>query len=284
MNLGPIHSHLREILVHPTSRELIVVGGASILLKRDWLARKSARTLITELPSARATGDLDFALSLDLFTTPEKGKQVREMIDQLGYTSKADFMQFVKNDIQMDLMSRMPNGDERKLIKVDRSRVGSKAKIFLHGMTTPEAFAVERLPITIDVELDDDAGEAEALTAIVAHPYGLINMKIRAAHDRFRCKAEGHEPKQFSQKHALDVYALVAAMTEKELAECEDLSKEFATHPIADEIRHEATTLFSTQGGKAFREAEVLAKQSLEHGVFWDALQEAIAIQSHGLG
>lgn len=279
MNLGPLHAPLREILRDKRSGDLILVGGASILVKRDWLARTEAPTLMRSIPPARATQDLDFALKIELFCVEEKGRQVRELMDALGYEPQQPNWQFEKGDVQIDFLARQPEGDELQSVKFDEMRVSRKPTIHLHGRTTPEAFAIESLPITLDVHLTGEDESIDVVSAVVAHPYGLLNMKVRAAHDRYRCKRQGTSPKPYSEKHAHDVYALIAAITEKELAECSSLEKQFQDKPIAMAIRDEAVVLFSTPEAEGCREAERQLGQPIDHGVFWEALQKALGIE-----
>jgi hypothetical protein len=58
----PLRPHLLDILAAPVSSDLILAGGFGLLLKQEHLYQTEARTLITPLPPARATQDLDFFL------------------------------------------------------------------------------------------------------------------------------------------------------------------------------------------------------------------------------
>lgn len=279
MHIGPVHHSLIEILEHPASPNLILVGGVSILLRLDWLRRQQARTLIDQIPAARATSDLDFILSLDLFVNSEKGANVRVMLDELGYNSKTDFMQFTKGDVQIDFMARVPDSAELwSKLKVGGSRVGSRVGIDLHGIPTKEAFAVEDEPYKVDVVLDRSPGLNERFAVRIAHPFGLINMKVRAAQDWLECRLKQDPPKPYSEKHALDVYILIASLTEPELLQCERLASQYEDHQLAKEIRREAMALFSTPQSPGFIEAKRQAGQEIDHGSFFDGLSQSLRI------
>lgn len=277
MHTGPVHDNLVEILEHPASSNLILVGGMSILLRMDWLRRQQVRTLIEEIPAARATRDLDFILGLDLFVDRQKGTVVRKMLNELGYKSKTDFMQFIKGGVLIDLMARQPDvNDENSALKVNDSRVGSRDTISLHGRNTAEAFAVEDHPYVVQVQLDRKSGLVDRFSVRIAHPYSLINMKVRATRDWHESKSNPSSPKPFGEKHALDVFILVASLTEPELLDCERLASKYKDHKVAREIRSEAEALFSTLQSPGFAEVRRQAGRIIDHGSFFDGLRQSI--------
>jgi hypothetical protein len=279
MNLGPINDSLRQILRDERSKDLIIVGGASILIKRDWLARSNQQTLVETLPPARATEDLDFVLRIEIFSSEQKSHEVRELIDELGYVPQSEFWQFSKDGVPLDFMARQPEGDELHFVKFDKTRVGRRPTSVLHGRTTPEAFAVETLPIRLDVALTNDQDGNDVFSTAVAHPYALLNMKVRAAHDDYLRRQEIGLTKKYGEKHALDVYSIVAAMTRNELSECSLLANQFGDRTTAKEIRSEATVLFSGPTTAGFVQAQQQVRERLDHGIFWDALREALGIR-----
>ena len=275
MNLGPIEACLEEILGMVGSQQLILVGGAAILVKRGWLEQNNAQTLISTIPLARSTLDLDFLLKLDLFTQRTPGEEVRAMLDTLQFKPKERFWQFEKGDVTVDFLARAPINE--KGVKVKELRVGAKPTIYLHGRWTPEAFAVELYPTAIEVAFDGVHGKKK-LTAKVAHSYGLLNMKVRAAHDWLQRRLNGEESKPYSDKHTIDVYILTGSLTLAELGECRNMANSFEGLAIAQSIREEARALFSRPDSPGFIEAQRQAGSDLDHRVFWDGLREALGI------
>ncbi len=277
MNYGPIEQCLKEILGHEAAEHLILVGGAAILVKRGWLERIQAKTLITAIPLARSTEDVDFLLSLDLFVRRDGGREIRSMLDELKYIPKQEFWQFAKGDITVDFLARIPTGESG--VKLNEPRVGAKPSIRLHGHVTPEAFAVEVNPAMIEVVFGNGPS-TEIRKANVAHTYGMLNMKTRAAFDWLQRRLRGEAPKPFSEKHALDVYILTASMTFGELEECRAMAANYVDHPIARAICQEAKNLFSHPNSPGYLEAQRQVQMELDHAVFWDGLREALGIDT----
>ncbi len=188
----PLLVHLIDIVSDPAAEGLILAGGFGIRLKQAYLQNIQARTLIPNVPEARATLDLDFFLRISLFVQTERGKAVRALLDRLDYAEHTPRWQFGKSlvvgdperKVKVDLLARSPKEDEG--IHVKPPRVGSRSGIDLHGFETPEAFAVEDLPVSLPLEGSNSGGDSVKASVMVPHAYASLNMKVKAAHDWLR--------------------------------------------------------------------------------------------------
>ena len=281
----PLLPHLLDILTAPVSSDLILAGGFGLRLKQEYLRQTGARTLISPLPPARATQDLDFFLRMDLWLDSAKGAAVRNLLNTLSYRERVAHLKFEKplspdapdeRLVKVDLLARTPRADEnvpvRRASDPTRhpSRVGSGSGIDLHGGETPEAFAVEDSPILIQVSGTTTSGVPAQAVVRVPHPYAWLNMK--AAQDWTA------RPKPFSEKHAFDVYLLSAMLTQGELEQAEALAVRYTDNPVAVEIRAAAVDLYAMPSSPGFVEAQRQAGSPLDHEIFWEALRVALGI------
>ncbi|MDX1934762.1 MAG: hypothetical protein SFU56_19365 [Capsulimonadales bacterium] len=280
----PLFPHLLDVLADPASEGLILAGGFGLRLKQEHLRRTGARTLLAEIPPARATQDLDFFLRMELWSDADKGAAVRGLLDRLGYRERVPHLKFEKalapdaRTVKVDLLARTPLPEEnipvRRAADPTRhpSRVGSGTGIDLHGGETPEAFAVEDAPVSVAVSGVATDGTPVEASVLVPHPYAWLNMKVKAADDWTQ------RPKPFAEKHAFDVYLLVAMLTPDEVAKAETLAARYANHSVAAEVRVAAARLYGEPSGPGFAEAERQASGPLDHGLFWEALRAALGI------
>lgn len=63
----PFLPHLLDIISSDYAEGLILVGGYGLRIKQDWLRDVLSDTLISIIPEARATWDLDFFLRMQWF-------------------------------------------------------------------------------------------------------------------------------------------------------------------------------------------------------------------------
>lgn len=282
-----LYPHLLDILSDPAAEYLILAGGFGLQVKRkyidDQVKQGQIRTLIANIPEARATTDLDFFLKLEVFVAQENTAVVRTMFETLRFHVREgrEHWQFSRpilpgsnNEVIVDLLARLPENED---IRSDNIRVKSRAKkTRLHGRTTPEAFAVERQTMQISLER---LGDGQDLVVSVPHPFPWICMKMVATQDWWRNRGTpDHKPG--AEKHAFDVYILVAMLTESELQECTAMSRLYADHDQFAKIKAAAVEMFSATDAPGFLQSREAAKTDLEFDVFWDALQQALGLKS----
>lgn len=276
--IDPLFPHLLDIVSDPASEGLILAGGFGIRLKQAYLRETGERTLISVIPDARATQDLDFFLSLALFVQQERGAAVRALLDRLGYAEYTPKYQFGKPfdaeqpalKVKVDLLARLPT--EKEDVRVKSPRVGAGSGIDLHGRETPEGFAVEDHPLRLMVHGTRSDGVEVEGKLLVPHPYAWINLKIKAAHDWLRMERGEIAHKPRSERHVFDVYVLIAMLTEIELAVAEKLAQSYAAHPEARRVAECAQELFGRSDASGALEILRQIGDSFDYTLFYEGL------------
>lgn len=275
MNEDPLHPHLLDILKSPASSGLILAGGYGLQLKREHI--RGQRTLMEFIPEVRSTLDLDFFLRLEIFVNPEEARDIRALLDSLGYEPTAEHFLFKKplgdnypdKVAKVDLLAREPSSEQG--IKVKPPRVGSKASVGLHGRYTPEAFAVEESTTRILVNKSPD------LYVDVPHPFPWIVMKTVAAGDWMNHRGTEKE-KPGSNKHPFDVYVLTSMITEEELESCQTFNEKYGSQDKMREARELGYALFGTPDSPGFLEVCRQADRKLEFDLFWEGYQTVMGL------
>jgi hypothetical protein len=276
----PLLPHLLDLLKQAPPDSFVLGGGFGLILKQRHLQYHRAATLAASaghnLPPARATQDLDLFLKMEVFTHPDRGRVLRQGLDDLGYQVLTGKFQFSKPlspelpgmAVRVDLLSRLPRQDEA--VPVRGVRVGAGADAGVHGRKVPEAFAVDRGPVAIDVV---EQGRPLASVRVPA-PFAWLNMKVRAAHDWLVSTDDA----QSSVRHAFDAALIVAMLTEDELQESARLAREFQGHPVGAQIREEAVRLFGTPESAGWQGARGQGMFD-DHGLIWDVMREMLRIE-----
>ncbi len=277
----PLVNHLIDLVEAAPTESFIVVGGLGMMLKRAHLLKVQATTLVSPLPEARATADIDIYLRIKLFLQPTLRDSFRSTVDDLGYVPRVKNWQFEKLlnpttgdlTVTLDLLSREPIAGEA--VRRNPLRVGQGV---IHGRTTPEAFAVEHSPISIQVH-----AETRSAQISVPHPYNWIIMKVRAAYDWLLFDQGATKLREGQQapsaKHAFDVVLLVAMMTEEELDSSRAVRESFTHLEIARSILEEAITLYETETSRGWLEAMRGGATGIEHALVWETLQQVLGIE-----
>ena len=302
----PLLPYLFEIVSRPEGKAGVLAGGLGLRLKRDFLNLTNAKTLFDVVPELRATSDMDFLLRMDLWAKKDErtgefpAKGFRAMLVELGYQHVLNSWKLRKpysgiegKFVELDLQARLPQKDSsgqkieaEMLIKVKEKQVGREMGVNLSGLATPEAFAFEESPISIEIQLDDRKAVVQ-----VPHPYAWLNLKVTAATDWWlEINGEKKPKKPLDNgdsrrlKHVTDVYIIVGMMTEEELTLAETLALKYVNLPIARTIREGAKALFGTRESegclaiKAHNNGELSGHFDENYDVFWDALSRALCV------
>ena len=275
-------AHLLDIASDPASGDLILGGGYGIRMKQRYLRQSESKTLIPAIPDARATQDLDFFLPMAFFIQKQRAQAIRALLDRLDYQEYTPRWQFGKSidvntpeiKMKIDLLARTPRQLED--VPVKRPRVGAGTGMNIHGRETPEAFAVEDMPLRIPLTGTCSDGRQVEATILVPHPYASLNMKVMAAHDWLQMRHGAQPVKPNSERHVFDVYMLIAMFTEAELAESESLAEKYRTLPIAEDIRANAKQLFGAASSPGITELRRITASELDYSLFWAALTTAL--------
>lgn len=230
--------HLGNMSLGNMSGGLLLAGGYGLYLKQLNLAAGRHRTLIPvdHWPVPRATQDLDLLLSAQLVADVPSMDAVRECLDAQGYSVVvgSEYLQFsrvvtgsqrVKIDLltaQLDVLGQYP------LIQADarRARPNSKTRPQLHAHPTDGALGLEESSVMIEIEGTLSNGTSTSTRIRIPHPFTYLLMKLTAYRDR-----RNDQEKDLGRHHALDIFRIIAMMTEGDIAEVRRLINHFASNP-----------------------------------------------------
>ena len=236
-----------------TDIRLILGGGYGLYQKRLHAIKAQqagARLVITPVPPARSTNDLDLFLRREIIADAAQAKQLRDALDRLGYTviEKAKFYQFVRAiaignatyEVKVDFLTRRPDITLYSTLRVDSRRVRLKQSLELHAHTTDEAAAIEEMPLEITLTGMRTNGETYTASLFVPHAYPFLMMKLFAFRDQ-----KDNSEKEFGREHAFDIFTLVSILTEEEFESAKALAAQYASLPVAIEAAAIVSTLFA---------------------------------------
>ncbi len=195
-------------------------------------------------PEARATNDMDLLLRPEIVTRAEHMKTIRDGLDRLGFevVKGAEFYQFAKRlggsrYVKVDLLAG-PLGqyEDPSRVKVDSRRVKPKPSVGLHAHRSDEAVAYDLEPITVSLSGTRSSGEKAVYEVTIPQAFSYLMMKLLAFRDR-----KDDAEKEFAQHHALDLYRIVAMLSEPEYTSVQSLS---TTYRDDDQVR-EASRIVS---------------------------------------
>jgi hypothetical protein len=265
-------------LVRAVSAEGIRVflgGGYGLYLKQVHLMEKGERTFlpIEAWPKPRGTPDLDIFLPTEIVVDLPNMVRLRAILDKLDYKPDPDakYMHFDKKiaqgSVRVELLTGPIDSELRDKVKINRPRVRPKGEVELHAYLTNEAVAIEVDPLS--VPLSDGA------SVLIPNAFTFLLMKLHASRDRL-----DDEAKQLGQHHALDVYRVVAMLTDAEVELFRKLRREHKNNPAVDGAAKIVAAIFADTTGRGvirMREhglatAEMKVERMLEllHDLFTD--------------
>ena len=239
-NLLDLLYELREASV-----SLIVGGGYGLYLKRRHLQATGKVHLLPLIPEARSTNDLDMFLATEILADLSKAKAVLAAVQRLEFTAvenKENF-QFIKRfpvgqqsfEVKIDFLTPMPDNPTTFPLHIQDVRVRNKKSGGIHAFKTKEAIAVEENPIPVALAGLRTTGEKFRGQIYLPQAYPYLLMKLFAFRDWETNEEKVKRKLGNASKHALDVYSIVAMMTEEELAAAEQASRTYQQRPEAQE-------------------------------------------------
>jgi hypothetical protein len=198
--------------------------------------------LLPLILEARSTNDLDMFLTTDVIVNLPKAKVVLEAVQRLGFRAaeKKENYQFIKMfhrgqqsfEVKIDFLTRMPdNPITLSSLIIQNPRVRNKKSGGIHAFKTEEAIAVEDNPVLIVLAGLRTNQEEYTGQGYLPQAYSYLMMKLFA----FRDWETKKQNPGYSRKHALDLYSIVAMLTEEELTTAEKLSQKYQHMPAAQE-------------------------------------------------
>lgn len=237
MNDDLLRSSLLELLhtLGDDGRRLLLAGGYGLYLKQLHLAEVSPHTLIPAdlWPAARATQDLDLVLPAELVADATAMKAVRTAMDQLGYTvvKGSEYLQFARTIsgtrvVKIDLLTaQLDVLQSNSSIRADhrRARPAAGDRPQLHAHPTDGVLALDEPPLAVELVGKLSNGEPATARVNLPHPFNHLLMKLTAYRDR-----RGDADKDLGRHHALDVFRIVAMLTEQEVERVQQCIAEYA--------------------------------------------------------
>lgn len=209
--------------------DLLIGGGFGLYLKQLHLEQSDEKTLLprSRWPQARTTQDIDLFLRAEIIADPEQMARYRQAIDELGFVVEPDakWLKFAREvdgrRVVIDLMVG-PLGELESKVERRNVRVKPKGSSGLHARAADDALEVEHDPFQLT--LSD--GDREC-TVLVPQAFSLALMKLGALRDRI-----GDAEKDEGRHHALDLYRIIAMLTESEDAASKELGARNVGNPV----------------------------------------------------
>ncbi|WP_425613849.1 hypothetical protein NA78x_003693 [Anatilimnocola sp. NA78] len=237
-----LRTALLDVLYETRSDDLklIIGGGYGIFLKREYVVQAGNRTLFPEWPHPRSTNDLDLFLRPNLLIESQKLKPLSEALKRLGYEfiQGAEKYQFAKpgptggreGGLKIDILTGPRSRFGGTGAKVANRRVQPRPSVDLHAHPVDEALTLEDelLPLTLQGPISN--GSPYQAVIYVPHPLTFAMMKLFAFRDRVHDR-----DKEFGSYHALDLYTVLAMMSEEEWNQAVNLRQQHSLDPMIEE-------------------------------------------------
>ena len=261
-----LQSSLLDLLyeLRTSDIHLTVGGGYGLYLKRQSLSETGARALLPLIAEPRSTDDIDLFLATQILVDSKTAKSVLAAVQNLNFkpvANKENF-QFEKTfqieaqafRVKLDFLTRMPDDPiSLNVLDIQGVRVRNKNGGGIHAHRTDEAIAIEDDPIPIVLTGLRTTGEEFSDQVYLPQAYAYLMMKLFAFRDWETKKRNfGH-----ASKHALDLYSIVAMLTEKEFMEAQQASQTYRHWPATREaagIVQEFFPQVTTMGNIRLRE------------------------------
>jgi hypothetical protein len=252
---------------------LIIGGGFGLYLKQEHLRQSGERTLLDQLPQPRATNDIDLFLRVDVLVSLATMQQVANSLNSLGFrpVENAKYFQWqrifviggVEREVKLDLLVG-PLGENAGNLKTDKPpRVRPKGKLQLHAYHTVEALGIDQESKPMPISGLRAGGDDYGTEVFIPHAFTYLMMKLYAFDDR-----KEDETKDIGRHHAMDLYRIVAMMTEPEYQRTLELERAYAQDPRVGRARNIVATHFGTP-------TSLGVLRLREHNLYRDGLQIA---------
>ncbi len=252
--MADLASALLDLLheLKETDIKLIVGGGYGIYLRYREFLKTQSRTLLKELPEPRSTNDLDLFLKSELLVDPKRVMALSQALDRLGYEAieMARYYQFMKKgpgggnagSIKIDILTGPERVFETMGLRTDPRRVRPKSSAHLHAHPVNEALTLEERLMSVRVDGRLSTGEDTEGEIFLPHSFTFLMMKLFALRD---CMNDA--TKDYGRHHALDMYTVVALMTEEEWDSSVAMYAEHRSDPKIEEACGLIVKLFGSE-------------------------------------
>jgi hypothetical protein len=227
---------------------IILGGGLGLYLKQLYLIEKPVRTLIAAdgWPRPRSTSDIDVFFPLEVLISLDEMKAVRSVIDEMRFEPipGSEYWRFSlpENEVKIDLLTGPIDDNVKSQLKSDSRRARPEGDLQIHAHPVPEALDLsDRLEAVALVGSTSTKKQYSSMVNIPS-PFTYLMMKVTAFGDLL-----DNENKNLGRHHALDVYRIVAMMTEQQFIETESQFQQHYSSPYVERVRSLVTDCFLTE-------------------------------------
>ena len=249
---------------------LILGGGYGLYLKQKHMQERGAeRTLLDAglWPAPRVTADLDIFLQAEVVTNSSRMKLIAEALARLGFApvESAKYMQFIRHLspskwVKIDLLvGPLGKFNDPARVRVDDRRVRPRPSVSLHAHRVDEAVGLEHEPMELAIRGVRSNGQEFKATVFVPQALPYLLMKLMSFRDQ---EEVGKAIK--ARHHALDLYRIVAMLTEGGLREAQALSRaQWVNRHVVEARRivHGCFAEVESKGALRLREHELFRPQ-----------------------
>jgi hypothetical protein len=225
---------------------LMIGGGFGLYMKQLQLEKSGLKTLLpkSKWPQARTTQDIDLFLRAEIVADAAHMDRLRQVLDQLGFIVEEDakWMKFARDvggrkviiDLMVGPLGEFESQTERHSIRV--KPIGTSG---LHARAANDAIGVEYEPIGLSIS---DGNRSSEVLVPQAFPFAL--MKLGALRDRIN-----DANKDEGRHHALDLYRIIAMLTEAEDGVAQILAMRYSKDPVIAAAMRTVDELFAAPPG-----------------------------------
>jgi hypothetical protein len=255
VNIDPLITTLLDLAraIKRDDFKVILGGGFGLYLKQLHRQQQTElRTLVAgELwPYPRATEDLDVFLPTELVVDLAQMQALRAAIDALGFkpVAEAKFLHFSKpwrggGRVKIDMLTGpIVGADALAKVKITRPRVRPRGELELHAYLADEAIDFDKSLLPLTIEGIGSDGQQGSVTVYIPQPFTFLLMKLHAFADRTE-----DVNRDLGRHHALDVYRIVAMMTDDEYRDVRANIERYADNAAVQRARQIVGDSFSSQ-------------------------------------
>lgn len=288
MSADPLNTSMLDLwhAMGNMADRVLLGGGYGLYLKQLQMAEAGVETLISaELwPEPRTTQDLDLLLTAEVVGDAASMQLVRDALNALGFAVVPDreYLQFERKIgstqvVKVDLLTaQLGELSTQPGIRADsrRARPKSVKGGKLHAHPTDGAIGLNAASQPVQISGNRSDGTQSEITVRLPHPFSYLLMKLTAYRDR-----KNDAEKDLGRHHALDIYRIVAMLTEPELMEVVKLLETNRGDEQLESCREVVRRDFldeDADGVRAMRQHS-LWREPDELSPFFDALRDLFA-------
>ncbi len=217
----PLLRQLLEIVRELDAENIPIILGGGM---NRYLSQKYMSSRMPRYPfdlATRSTNDLDIFLSSGLIVDAGRMERLRLVIERLHYKviPKAKNFQFAKEvdlygqkqTVKIDLLAAPPQDADRAKVDISKPRIKPKGAKDIHAYLTDEAKGIEIGKLAVDIGLLDPELKLKHEILFLPSAFNTLILKLHAFADR-----KDREDSDFGRHHALDIFATVARMNERD--------------------------------------------------------------------